>query len=58
MYFGYGYWDGDCILYTKQVVDGGLGLLSNLVCVVGDCRLYWWWPLAVAGVFREFHAFS
>ena len=28
----YGYWGGDCILYTKQVVDGGSGLLSNLVC--------------------------
>ena len=31
-YFGYGYWGGDCILYTKQVVYGGSGLLSNLVC--------------------------
>ena len=24
--------DGDCILCTKQVVDGGSGVLSNLVC--------------------------
>ena len=32
LYFGYCYWDGDCILCTKQVVDGGSGLLSDLVC--------------------------
>ena len=31
MYFGYCYWDGDCILYAKQVVDSGLGSPSNLV---------------------------
>ena len=32
MYFGHCYWDGDCILCTKQVIDGGPGFLSNLVC--------------------------
>ena len=32
LYFGHCYWDGDCILCTNQVADGGSGLLSNLVC--------------------------
>ena len=31
MYFGYCYWGGDCILCTKQVVDSGPGLPSDLV---------------------------
>ena len=30
IYFGYGYWGGDYILCTKQVVDGGSGLLNHL----------------------------
>ena len=33
LYFGYCYWDGDCILCMKGVVDSGR------VVVVGDCRL-------------------
>ena len=31
MYFGYCYWGGDCILYTKQIVDSGPGSPSDLV---------------------------
>ena len=34
------------------------GCLATSCVVVGDCRLYWWWPLAVAGEVGEFHAFS
>ena len=30
----------DCILCTKQVVDGGPELLRTLCVIVGDCRLY------------------
>ena len=54
MYFGYCYGGGDCILCTKQIVDSGPGSPS----VVGDCRLYGWWPLAVAGRIREFDVCS
>ena len=53
LYFGYCYWDGGCILCTKQVVDGGSGLLATSCVVVGDCRLYWWWHLAVTGEVGE-----
>ena len=48
LYFGYCYWDGDSILCTKQIVDGGSGLLSNLVCRRRRLPPDWWWPLAVA----------
>ena len=34
------------------------GCLATSCVVVGDCRLYWWWPLAVAGEVGEFHVFS
>ena len=34
------------------------GCLAISCVVVGDCRLYWWWPLAVAGEVWESHAFS
>ena len=27
-YFGHFYWDGDCILCTKQVVDSGSGEIA------------------------------
>ena len=30
------------------------GCLATLCVIVGDCRLDWWWPLAVAGVVKEF----
>ena len=30
MYFGYCYWDGDYILYAKQVADSGPGSPSDL----------------------------
>ena len=29
IYFGYCYWDGDCILYTERVVDSGPGSPSD-----------------------------
>ena len=31
IYFGYGYWDGNCIAYTEWVVDSGPGSPSDLV---------------------------
>ena len=41
---------------------GGWGLLRGCLAiscvVVGDCRLYWWWPLVVAGKVWESHAYS
>ena len=41
MYFGYCYWDGDCILYTKQVVDGGPVSPSDLVLSSWEIAALW-----------------
>ena len=49
-YFGYCYWFGDCILYTKQVVDSGPGSPSVTSCCrrgrlppYGGGLLRWQW---------------
>ena len=52
-------WAGIVYCARKQVVDIGPGSPSDLVLSSwGDCRLYGWWPLAVAGGVREFDVCS
>ena len=50
IYFRYCYWDGDYILYAKQVADSGPG--SPRLPPDG------WWPLAMAGGVSESGEYS